>query len=158
MLRADSLRAPRDDADRSRKFVYTRWEYMMASGRRPRSQGFRVVSVTLALISTWEVGCSARDSSRRTTEAAESCEPGIRNDEWNVDCSAACNHVLACRASTGDSDLETLSCGDCLGSCVAGVSLGGNDLVEGSDEDRRSWLCAELVEGCSALDHDCDIF
>ncbi|HEX2669460.1 MAG TPA: hypothetical protein VHM25_01245, partial [Polyangiaceae bacterium] len=63
-----------------------------------------------------------------------------------------------CRAAKGDSDLETLSCGDCLGTCVAGVSLGGNDLVEGTDEDRRSWVCAALVEGCSALDHDCDIF
>jgi hypothetical protein len=65
---------------------------------------------------------------------------------------------MACKATKSDSDLETLSCGDCLGSCIAGVSLGGNDLVEGTDEDRRSWLCAERVEGCSALDHNCDIF
>ena len=130
----------------------------MASGRWLRDRGFGVVVSALALISPFEGGCSATDSSRKTTEAADSCEPGIRNHEWNVDCSAACNHVMACRASTGDSDLETLSCGDCLGTCVAGVSLGGNDLVEGTDEDRRSWVCAALVEGCSALDHDCDIF
>jgi hypothetical protein len=88
---------------------------------------------------------------------APSCQADVRNDEWDIDCSAACNHVLACK-STGDSDLQSLTCGDCLGSCVAGVSLGGNDLVEGTEEDRTSWECAELVEGCSALDHNCDIF
>jgi len=118
----------------------------------------RASAWALALVSTLGVGCSATDTSRKTTEAAETCEPGIRNDEWNVDCSAACNHVIACKATKNDSNLETLSCGDCLGSCIAGVSLGGNDLVEGTDEDRRSWVCAELVQGCSALDHNCDIF
>lgn len=96
--------------------------------------------------------------SEREGASIEPCQADVRNDEWNVDCSVACNHVMACRATTSDSDLDTLTCGDCLGSCVAGVALGGNDLVEGSDEDRRSWQCAELVEGCSALDHNCDIF
>jgi hypothetical protein len=38
------------------------------------------------------------------------------------------------------------------------VELGGNDVAESTDEDRRSWECAELVEGCSALDHNCDLF
>ena len=102
------------------------------------------------------VGCGpATDSS---VEAVEVCQPGVQNEEWNVDCSAACNHVMACKVSRYDSNLETLSCGDCLGSCISGVSLGGNDLVEGTEEDRRSWECAVLVEGCSALDHNCDIY
>ena len=131
---------------------------MSVSGKRRRNRIVHGVSVALALVASSGVGCSARDSSSKTTEAAESCEPDIRNDEWDINCSAACNHVMACRATKNDSDLETLTCGDCLGVCVAGVSLGGNDLVEGTDEDRRSWKCAALVEGCSALDHDCDIF
>jgi hypothetical protein len=104
------------------------------------------------------VGCIAGvGSNERSETSEETCAADVRNEEWNIDCSAACNHVMACK-STGDSDLETLSCGDCLGSCVAGVGLGGNDLVEGTDEDRRSWECAVLVTGCSALDHNCDIF
>ena len=88
----------------------------------------------------------------------EKCEEGARNEEWDVDCSAACNHVVACRATYGDSDLEELTCNDCLGSCLAGVELGGNDIAESTEENRRSWECAELVEGCSALDHNCDLF
>jgi len=117
-----------------------------------------IVSAILSFISTL-VGCSApTDSARDAAEADEPCDADVRNEEWDVDCSAACNHVMACKANSDDSNLETLSCGDCLGSCVAGVSLGGNDLVEGTDEDRRSWVCAAEVVGCSALDHNCDIF
>jgi hypothetical protein len=114
------------------------------------------VSAFLALISSMTFGCGVRTEDEREPDAP-SCQADVRNDEWDIDCSAACNHVLACK-STGDSDLQSLTCGDCLGSCVAGVSLGGNDLVEGTEEDRTSWECAELVEGCSALDHNCDIF
>ena len=128
------------------------------SSRQIRKQGLKTAAIAMALISMSGVGCSATDSSRKASEAAETCEPGVRNEEWDIDCSAACNHVMACKVSRSDSDLETLTCGDCLGVCVAGVSLGGNDLVEGTDEDRRSWVCTALVEGCSALDHDCDIF
>jgi hypothetical protein len=113
-----------------------------------------------ASMSIAAVGCSLATgpADDRERETIESCQADVRNDEWNVDCSVACNHVMSCQATTGDSDLATLTCGDCLGSCVAGVALGGNDLVEGTEEDRRSWECAELVEGCSALDHNCDIF
>jgi len=110
----------------------------------------------LGFVASASVGCGPATASQE--EAAETCQSGVRNDEWDVDCSAACNHVMACKGSTSDSNLVTLSCGDCLGSCLAGVSLGGNDLVEGTEEDRRSWECAALVEGCSALDHNCDIY
>ena len=120
------------------------------------------LTVVLALVSSGlgPVACSHAmgPGSDREGERIESCQAGVRNDEWNLDCSAACDHVMACKATTSDSDLGTLTCGDCLGSCVAGVALGGNDLVEGTDEDRRSWQCTQLVEGCSALDHNCDIF
>jgi hypothetical protein len=111
------------------------------------------------LISSLVAGCSlsSNDTDEPRKKEVETCQAGVRNEEWNIDCSVACNHVMACKP-TGDSDLETLSCGDCLGSCVAGVALGGNDLVEGTEEDQTSWECAELVEGCSALDHNCDIF
>lgn len=122
------------------------------------------MSACLALISSIAIGCGIRagasdeDSSHGPDANAPKCQAGVRNEEWNVDCSTACNHVMACKASTGDSDLEALTCGDCLGSCVAGVPLGGNDLAESTDEDRTSWECASLVEGCSALDHNCDLF
>lgn len=111
-------------------------------------------------ISLFAVGCiaTAGTSNDEGETPIETCAADVRNDEWDIDCSAACNHVMACKATTSDSDLTTLSCGDCLGSCVAGVPLGGNDLAEGTEEDRRSWECAELVEGCSALDHNCDLF
>lgn len=89
---------------------------------------------------------------------AEVCSSGVRNQDWDVDCSVACQHVANCRPAYQDSDLTHLTCHDCLGSCLAGVSLGGNDLLESTEEDRRSWTCAALVEGCSALDHNCDIF
>jgi hypothetical protein len=122
--------------------------------------------LTLALVSggwAWLSSCviacgPATDARSEPGGVGESCQADVMNEEWNIDCSAACNHVSACKASTGDSDLETLTCADCLGSCVAGVSLGGNDLVEGTEEDRRSWQCAALVEGCSALDHNCDLY
>jgi hypothetical protein len=121
------------------------------------------VSAYLALISNMVIGCAIRaegsdDEARGPDANAPKCQPDVRNDEWGVDCSTACNHVMACRKATGDSDLATLTCGDCLGSCVAGVALGGNDLVESTEEDKTSWECAALVEGCSALDHNCDIF
>jgi len=105
-------------------------------------------------------GCiaTAGTSNDEGETQAEVCASGVRNEESSIDCSTACNHVMACKATTSDSDLTTLSCGDCLGSCVAGVALGGNDLAEGTDEDRRSWECAVLVEGCSALDHNCDLY
>lgn len=131
-----------------------------AFARAVRPLTLATVSAWVALSSMAAVGCShsAGLESDGEKEHIEACQAGVRNDEWNVDCSVACNHVMACKATTSDSDLTTLTCGDCLGSCVAGVALGGNDLVEGTDEDRRSWQCAELVEGCSALDHNCDIF
>ena len=119
----------------------------------------KALPLVVSLVSTLGGACSVKvEPAREAPEVDETCEPGVRNQEWDVDCSAACTHVMACRSTTSDSDLRTLSCSDCLGSCVAGVSLGGNDLVEGTDEDRRSWVCAALVEGCSALDHNCDIF
>jgi hypothetical protein len=113
----------------------------------------------LAGIALFAVGCigAVGTSDEQGRQPVEKCAADVRN-EWNIDCSTACNHVMACKATPSDSDLETLSCGDCLGSCVAGVPLGGNDLAEGTEEDRRSWECAELVEGCSALDHNCDLF
>ena len=122
-----------------------------------------LVSACLALISGAVVGCGIRtqvsdDDSNEPDPNAPTCQADVRNDEWDVDCSTACNHVIACRESTGDSDLAKLTCGDCLGSCVAGVALGGNDLVESTEEDKTSWECASLVEGCSALDHNCDIY
>ena len=130
---------------------------------RKRSNARKLSGLVMgAAISTWAAtglaGCGPRTDSNERVGEVESCETEIRNDEWDVDCSAACNHVMVCKAATGDSDLETLSCGACLGSCIAGVSLGGNDLLEGTEEDRRSWECAALVEGCSALDHNCDIY
>ncbi|HEX2673498.1 MAG TPA: hypothetical protein VHM25_21600, partial [Polyangiaceae bacterium] len=85
MPQAASLRP----ADRRRKFGYTRSAYMKASNWWLGGLGFNTLSVGLALISSGQVDCSASDSSRKTTEPEESCEPGIRNDEWNVDCSAA---------------------------------------------------------------------
>lgn len=122
-----------------------------------------LVSASLAMISSVLGGCgpsavASEDSSGGPNAAAPACEAGVRNEKSDIDCSAACNHVLACRESTGDSDLQALTCNDCLGSCLVGVSLGGNDLVEGTEEDQTSWQCAELVVGCSALDHNCDIF
>lgn len=114
-------------------------------------------SVLLALLSFSEGGCGPGTDPPNERAGVESCQAEVRNDEWDIDCSAACNHVLACKP-TGDSDLQSLTCNDCFGSCLAGVSLGGNDLVEGTDEDRRSWLCAAQVVGCDALDHNCDIF
>lgn len=123
----------------------------------------RAGTLTLVSVSLLAVGCVV--STERSTEGAgasaaenPSCQADVRNDEWDIDCSVACNHVLACKESTGDSDLQSLTCGDCLGSCVAGVPLGGNDLVESTEEDRRAWECAVLVEGCSALDHNCDLY
>ncbi len=122
-----------------------------------------LVSASFALISSLVIGCglraesSAEDDEREREGQVPACEAGARNEKWDVDCTAACNHVLACK-STGDSDLQELTCNDCLGSCIAGVALGGNDLVESTEEDRTSWECAELVVGCSALDHNCDIF
>jgi hypothetical protein len=108
------------------------------------------------------VAASGCHSSLGTAEDGEGqvevCDEGIRNEEWDIDCSAACNHVMACKASDDDSDIESLSCNDCLGSCVAGVELGGDDLAESTEEVRRSWECAELVDGCSALDHNCDLY
>ncbi len=88
----------------------------------------------------------------------ETCEPDVYNDEWGIDCSAACNHVMACKATDDDSDLASLTCNDCLGSCLAGVELGGDDIAESTEEARDGWECAELVEGCSALDHNCDLY
>lgn len=123
-----------------------------------------VASACLAFIANAVVGCGIRaeasddDESNGPDANAPKCQADVRNDEWDVDCTAACNHVMACREATGDSDLATLSCGDCLGSCVAGVALGGNDLAESTEEDKTSWECASLVEGCDALDHNCDIF
>jgi hypothetical protein len=123
-----------------------------------------VVSAYLALISSAVGGCGIRTEASNDDDPngpdanAPTCQADVRNDEWDVDCSIACNHVMACRESTGDSDLAALTCGDCLGSCVAGVALGGNDLAESTEEDKTSWECASLVEGCSALDHNCDIF
>lgn len=116
-------------------------------------------SACLVVVSTVVAGCiGLAQASDDEGGVAEVCAADVRNDEWGVDCSAACNHVMTCKASTGDSDLTNLSCGDCLGSCVAGVVLGGNDLAESTDEDRRSWECAELVTGCDALDHNCDLY
>jgi hypothetical protein len=122
------------------------------------------VSASLLLFSSVVGGCGLRagvsddDNEGSANGPPEVCDADVRNDEWDIDCSTACNHVMACKRSTGDSDLQTLSCGDCLGSCVAGVALGGNDLDESTEEDRTSWECASLVEGCSALDHNCDLF
>lgn len=122
------------------------------------------MSASLALISSLLAGCgvsagaSDDDSDDGPDPNAPKCQPGVRNDESDVDCTTACNHVMACKESTGDSDLVSLTCGDCLGSCVAGVALGGNDLAESTEEDRKSWECAALVEGCHALDHNCDLF
>jgi hypothetical protein len=122
------------------------------------------VSASFALISSIVVGCGLRasasddDPNDRPDPNAPKCQDGVRNEESDIDCTAACNHVMACRESTGDSDLVSLTCGDCLGSCVSGVALGGNDLAESTEEDRTSWECASLVEGCSALDHNCDLF
>jgi hypothetical protein len=104
------------------------------------------------------VACSDPPSQSEQSSTVETCDDGVRNEDFDLDCSAACNHVLACKAVDNDSDIAELSCGDCLGSCLAGVSLGGNDVVEGTDENRQSWVCAALVEGCHALDHNCDIY
>lgn len=119
-----------------------------------------VMSACGLLLSSSGLGCGVwtEPADEPEREQVESCRAGVRNGEWSIDCTAACNHAMACKVSYGDSNLTSLTCNDCLGSCVAGVSLGGNDLVEGSDEDRRSWQCAELVEGCSSLDHNCDLF
>jgi hypothetical protein len=118
------------------------------------------VSAFLALIQL--VAASGCHSSVNTAEDGqgeiETCDDGVRNDEWDIDCSAACNHVMTCKATDGDSDLESLSCNDCLGSCLAGVELGGDDIAESTEEARRGWECAELVEGCSSLDHNCDLY
>lgn len=114
-------------------------------------------SIALALLAGGCVAAAGSSNDDRETPV-EPCAADVRNDEWDIDCSAACNHVMACKATTSDSDLTMLSCADCLGSCVAGVPLGGNDLAESTEEDRRSWQCAELVEGCSALDHNCDLY
>jgi len=103
------------------------------------------------------VSARTEDESLDATEV-EQCDTDVRNDEWDIDCSAACQHVMPCKATTGDEDLEELTCDDCLGSCLAGVELGGNDVAESSEENRRAWECAALVEGCSALDHNCDLF
>lgn len=118
-----------------------------------------LVSGLLACVALPRCGSvRASDDDRTNRTAVERCEPDIFNEEWGIDCSEACNHVMACKPIYGDSDIASLTCNDCLGSCVAAVALGGNDLIEGTEEDRRSWECAELVTGCSALDHNCDLF
>ena len=57
-------------------------------------------SVSWLLISSWLLGCSvATQTAEEPSETeAEPCQPDVRNDEWSVDCPAACNHGQACRS------------------------------------------------------------
>src|SRR5687767_1683371 len=89
------------------------------------------------LMASWTVavavaGCqvSASNGGEGRGGAPEQCRAGVRNEEWGIDCSAACQHVSDCRVISGDSDLRDLSCDDRLGSCLAGVELGGDDVAE----------------------------
>lgn len=88
----------------------------------------------------------------------EKCQADAFNSKLKVDCTKACDHVMACTRTYSDSDLEGMTCSSCLEACMAGVALGGNDLIQGTAEDSASWVCTEKIESCHTLDHTCDLF
>ena len=114
----------------------------------------RVIAGGVLLLAAFACGPILTDGD----DGAVSCGNKPELNEWKIDCAVACNHVMSCKAHYSDSDLERATCNDCIGSCLAGVSLGGNDLIQSTDEDRRSWLCTEKVTDCGSLDHNCDIY
>jgi hypothetical protein len=109
----------------------------------------RIIPVVFAVLLS---GCLSEE------KAPEKCKANTFNARLNVDCTKACDHIAVCTQTDSDSDLKGMTCSSCLEACMAGVALGGNDLIQGTAEDSASWVCTEKIESCNTLDHTCDLF